>query len=325
MKIQLNPGKYYLIILAMLAFTSCNGQKVASTELLDKLKYDVDRRNYGMQTTFYYPTEISVNDYPILKGLEFFGTNRPAFADIAINRTGEQELKILIDLKNYKKQESPILKIILFKSTANLSVIASEWAEPENKKLIDYELRSDELSQEDLRRGYFVKTIKFNAKIPVQLISSDQSVPLKNSAELLDKLYNALKQLTDDLNSKKGDQVVKAIQKAEYETAQLRGMKREWVLNERKAILSNTFSLLPKDRCELKIYGNGKLAALVEKSKDVIKQSAITSTFKKKNPQSDVLQLYNLYYHQPDERAEMELIKFDGYAITKYGEKTPVP
>ncbi|SHE78893.1 hypothetical protein [Pedobacter caeni] len=317
--------KYYLIILALLAFTSCNGQEIVNTEFLNKLKYDPDRRAYGIQTTFYLPTEISVNDYPILKGYEFFGTNMPAFVDIAINRSGEQELKILIDLKNYKKQESPILKIILFKSTVNLSVIASAWTEPENKKLIEYELRSDGLSQDDLRKGYFAKTIKFKAKIPVQLISSDKSVPLKNSPELLDKLYNAMKQLTDDLNSKKDDQVVKAIQKAEYETAQLRGMKHEWVLNERKAILSNTFSLLPKDRCELKIYGNGKLATLVEKSKDVIKQSAITSTFKKKNPQSDVHQLYNLYYHQPDERAEMELIKFDGYAITRYGKKMPVP
>jgi len=76
--------KYILTIIVLLTLTPCKAQE-PKTELLDKLKYNVDKNNYGIQPTFYYPTEISVNDYPVCRGLEFFGNTVPNFIDIAIN------------------------------------------------------------------------------------------------------------------------------------------------------------------------------------------------------------------------------------------------
>lgn len=311
--------KYILSIIVLLTLASCKGQE-NKPELLDKLKYDVDKSNYGIQPTFYYPTEISVNDYPVLKGLEFFGNTIPNFIDIAINKSGEQELKILIDLKNYKKQGEPILEILLVRSAKGISIISNESNFPEENILVNYELSDDDITQENIKNGYFLKTIKFNAKIPVELPSLNKSVQLKNSPELLDKLYNALTNLTKELNNKNSNNVLEIIQNAEFEVAQLRGMKKEWMLKEREAILSNTFTLLPKDSCEVKIYGNGTIATLVKKSSEIIKQSAVTSKVAKKNsPKGQVVQFYNLYYNIPKGKEELELIRFDGYAITKYG------
>ncbi|QIH34193.1 hypothetical protein [Sphingobacterium sp. DR205] len=310
--------KYYLFIIVLLTFISCKGQE-NKTELLDKLKYNADKSNYGIQPTFYYPTEISINDYPVFRGLEFFGNTIPNFIDIGINKSGEQELKILIDLANYKKQGKPILNILLIRSAKGISIISNETDFPEENILVNFELSDEDITQENIQNGYFLKIINFNAKIPVELSSLNNSVQLNNSPELFDKLYNALAKLTEDLNAKNSKNVLKIIQNAEFEVAQLRGMKKEWMLDERKALLSNTFSLLPKDSCEVKIYGNGKMATLVKKNLEIIKQSAITSKFTTKNsPRGKVIQFYNFYYNVPKGKEELELIRFDGYAITKY-------
>jgi len=115
---------------------------------------------------------------------------------------------------------------------------------------------------------------------------------------------------------------LKITQNAEFEVAQLRGMKKEWILKDRDAILSNTFTLLTKDSCEVKIYGNGTMETLVKKSSEIIKQSTVTSKFAKKNsPKGQVVQFYNLHYNIPKGKEELKLIRFDGYAITKYGKK----
>jgi hypothetical protein len=90
------------------------------------------------------------------------------------------------------------------------------------------------------------------------------------------------------------------------------------MLKEREALLSNTFTLLPKDSCDVKIYGNGTMATLVKKNSEIIKQSAITSKFTKGFPRGKVVQFYNFYYNIPKGKEELELIRFDGYAITKY-------
>ncbi|MEI2273225.1 hypothetical protein OHD16_13825 [Sphingobacterium sp. ML3W] len=310
--------KYYLFIIVLLTFISCKGQE-NKTELLDKLKYNAEKSNYGIQQTFYYPTEISINDYPVFRGLEFFGNTIPNFIDIGINKSGEQELKILIDLANYKKQGKPILKILLIRSAKGISIISNESDFPEENILVNFELSDEDITQENIQNGYFLKIINFNAKIPVELPSLNNSVQLKNSTELFDKLYNALAKLTEDLNNKNSRNVLEIIQNAEFEVAQLRGMKKEWMLDERKALLSNTFSLLPKDSCEVKIYGNGKMATLVKKNLEIIKQPAITSKFTTKNsPRGKVIQFYNFYYNVPKGKEELELIRFDGYAITKY-------
>lgn len=313
--------KYLLFITILLTLSSCKGQE-SRTELLDKLKYDADKSNYGIQPTFYYPTEISINDYPVFRGLEFFGNTIPNFIDNAINKNGGQELKILIDLTNYKKQGKPILKILLVKSAKGVSIISNESDFPEENILVNYELADDDITQENIKNGYFLKTIKFNAKIPVELSSLSKSVQLKNSTALLDELHNALAKLTKDLNDKNSNNVLEIIQHAEFEVAQLRGMKKEWMLKERDALLSNTFSLLPKDSCEVKIYGNGTMVTLVKKSSEIIKQSAVTSKFRKeKSPKGNVVQFYNFYYHVPKGKEKLELIRFDGYSITKYGKK----
>lgn len=306
-----------LSIIVLLTLASCKGQE-SKTEILDKLKYNADKSNYGIQPTFYYPTEISINDYPVVKGLEFFGNTIPNFIDIAINKNGEQELKILIDLSNYKKQGNPILKILLVRSAKGISIISNESDFPEENILVNYELSDDDITQENIKSGYFLKTLKFNAKIPVELSSLNKSVQLKNSTELLDKLYSALTNLTKDLNDKNSNNVLEIIQNAEFEVAQLRGMKKEWMLKEREALLSNTFTLLPKDSCDVKIYGNGTMATLVKKNSEIIKQSAITSKFTKGFPNGKVVQFYNFYYNIPKGKKELELIRFDGYAITKY-------
>jgi len=310
--------KYYLFIIVLLTFISCKGQE-NKTELLDKLKYNAEKSNYGIQQTFYYPTEISINDYPVFRGLEFFGNTIPNFIDIGINKSGEQELKILIDLANYKKQGKPILKILLIRSAKGISIISNESDFPEENILVNFELSDEDITQENIQNGYFLKIINFNTKIPVELSSLNNSVQLKNSTELFDKLYNALAKLTEDLNNKNSRNVLEIIQNAEFEVAQLRGMKKEWMLDERKALLSNTFSLLPKDSCEVKIYGNGKMATLVKKNLEIIKQPAITSKFTTKNsPKGKVIQFYNFYYNVPKGKEKLELIRFDGYAITKY-------
>ena len=312
--------KYILSIIVLLTLASCKGQE-SKTELLDKLKYNVDKSNYGIQPTFYYPTEISVNDYPVFRGLEFFGNTVPNFIDIAINKNGEQELKIRIDLTNYRKLGKPILKILLVRSAKGISIISNESNFPEENILVNYELSDNDITQENTKNGYFLKTIKFNANVPVELSSLNKSVRLKNSPELLDKLYNALTKLTKDLNDKNTNHVLEIIQNAEYEVAQLRGMKKEWMLKEREALLSNTFTLLPKDSCEVKIYGNGAMATLVKKNSEIIKQSAITSKFTEDFPRGKVVQFYNFYYNIPKGQEELELIRFDGYAITKYGKE----
>lgn len=312
--------KYILSIIVLLTLASCKGQE-SKIELLDKLKYNVDKNNYGIQPTFYYPTEISVNDYPVFRGLEFFGNTVPNFIDIAINKNGEQELKIRIDLTNYRKLGKPILKILLVRSAKGISIISNESNFPEENILVNYELSDNDITQENIKNGYFLKTIKFNANVPVELSSLNKSVQLKNSPELLDKLYNALTKLTKDLNDKNTNHVLEIIQNAEYEVAQLRGMKKEWMLKEREALLSNTFTLLPKDSCEVKIYGNGAMATLVKKNSEIIKQSAITSKFTEDFPRGKVVQFYNFYYNIPKGQEELELIRFDGYAITKYGKE----
>ncbi|MDF2476348.1 MAG: hypothetical protein K0S24_1831 [Sphingobacterium sp.] len=312
--------KYILSIIVLLTLASCKGQE-SKTKLLDKLKYNVDKSNYGIQPTFYYPTEISVNDYPVFRGLEFFGNTVPNFIDIAINKNGEQELKIRIDLTNYKKLGKPILKILLVRSAKGISIISNESNFPEENILVNYELSDKDITQENIKNGYFLKTIKFNANVPVELSSLNKSVQLKNSPELLDKLYNALTKLSKDLNDKNTNHVLEIIQNAEYEVAQLRGMKKEWMLKEREALLSNTFTLLPKDSCEVKIYGNGAMATLVKKNSEIIKQSAITSKFTEDFPRGKVVQFYNFYYNIPKGQEELELIRFDGYAITKYGKE----
>lgn len=312
--------KYILSIIVLLTLASCKGQE-SKTKLLDKLKYNVDKNNYGIQPTFYYPTEISVNDYPVFRGLEFFGNTVPNFIDIAINKNGEQELKIRIDLTNYRKLGKPILKILLVRSAKGISIISNESNFPEENILVNYELSDNDITQENIKNGYFLKTIKFNANVPVELSSLNKSVQLKNSPELLDKLYNALTKLTKDLNDKNTNHVLEIIQNAEYEVAQLRGMKKEWMLKEREALLSNTFTLLPKDSCEVKIYGNGAMATLVKKNSEIIKQSAITSKFTEDFPRGKVVQFYNFYYNIPKGQEELELIRFDGYAITKYGKE----
>jgi hypothetical protein len=48
------------------------------------------------------------------------------------------------------------------------------------------------------------------------------------------------------------------------------GNEKEWMLKEREALLSNTFTLLPKDSCDVKIYGNGTMATLVKKNSEII-------------------------------------------------------
>lgn len=313
--------KYFLFIIALLALTSSNGQEI-KPELLDKLKYHTDKSNYGIQPTFYYPTEISINDYPVFRGLEFYGNTIPNFIDVAIHKNGEQELKFLIDLTNYKKNGLPLLEILLVKSAKGVSIISNKADFPKENILVNYELSDDDITQEHINNGYFLKAIKFNAKVPIEVPSLDKSLPLNNSIELLDKLYDALAKLTKDLNNKDSNNVLKIIQNAEFEIAQLRGMKKEWVLTERKALFSNTFALLPKDSCEVKIYGNGKMATLVRKNLDLIKQSAITSNFITQNsPKGKVVQFYNFYYHLPKEKDKLEVIRYDGYAITKYGNK----
>lgn len=311
--------KYYLLTTILLTVIYCQAQNTA--DLLDKLRYNTDKNNYGIQPTFYYPTEISINDYPVFRGLEFFGNTIPNFIDIAINKSGEQELKILIDLTNYKKQAQPILKILLVKSGKGVSIISNESDFPKENILVKFELSDDGITQDNIKNGYFLKTIKFDAKIPVEQPSLEKSVQLKASTELLDQLYNAITKLTDALNNKNNSSVLAIIQNAEFEVAQLRGMEKEWMLNERKALLSNNFKLLPKDSCEVKIYGNGKIATLVKKNSGIIKQSAITSEFTEKYPKGKVTQFYNFYYNLPKGKEELELIRFDGYAITKYGNK----
>lgn len=313
--------KYLLSIIVLLILTSCKGQNI-DNGLLDNLKYNADKVVYGIQPTFYYPTEISINDYPVFRGLEFFGNTIPNSIDIAINKSGEQELKILIDLKNYKKQEKPIFKILLVKSANGISIISNESDFPEENILVNYELYDEDIKQENIKDGYFLKTIKFNAKIPVELSSINKSVQLKNSTELLDKLYYALSKLAKDLNDENSNNILEIIQNAEFEVAQLRGMKKEWMLDEREALLSNNFTLLPKENCEVKIYGNGTMATLVKKNSEIIKQSAITSKFTEENfPKGKVIQFYNFYYNVPKGKEELELIRFDGYAITKYGKE----
>lgn len=309
--------KYYLLIAVLLTIIFCKGQN-NTTDFLNKLKYNAEKNSYGMQLNFYYPTEILINDYPVFRGLEFFGNTIPNFIDNAIYKSGEQELKILIDLTNYKKQKQHILNILVVKSDKEVSIISNESNFPRENILLKYELSDDDINQENINNGYFSKTLKFNAKIPVEIPSLEKSVQLKASKELLDQLYAAITKLTDDLNNKNNSSILPIIQNAEFEVAQLRGMKKEWILNERKALLSNNFKLLPKDSCEVKILGNGKIATLVERNLGIIKQSAITSEFKEKNTNGKVTQFYNFYYNVPKGKEELELIRFDGYAITKY-------
>jgi len=306
---------YALLILMMFSLSSCKSQINDHAELLENLKYDPNKEMYQIAGTNLYPVEITINDYPAGRGLAFFGNQMYYVADIGLQKKGRQTAKVTLDLKNFKPIDSdqPILFVAIYYS----GDISMPSINDEEDVLVHYVLTGKDVTTQDIKNGYITKTFSFEAKeVRTSLDSWKNSKKLTANDALFNQLYEAHEELQSDLNaSDKGDAIEK-MKVAEYETAQLRGAKKEWILEEREALFSNTWKLLPKDSCKLKVYGDGKIATLVKKDGSIISPSAISSNPRSKHGKT--FQILNLYFHIPNNKTDLELTRFDAYAITNF-------
>jgi len=307
---------YILAIVLLFSLSSCKSQINDHAELLENLKYEQGKEMYQIAGTNLYPVEVTINDYPAGRGLAFFGHQMYYVADIGLQKKGRQTAKITLDLKSFKASENnqPILFVaIYYHGDISLPSI-----DDEEDVLVHYVLNEKDITAQDIKNGYITKSFSFEAKeVRTDLDSWKNSKKLASNDALFNQLYEGYETLHADLNASDKGNAIEKMKIAEYETAQLRGAKKEWILDERKSLFSNTWKLLPKDSCRLKIYGDGKIATLVKKDDSIISASAMSSNPGAKHGKT--LQFLNLYFHIPNNKTDFELTRFDAYAITKFG------
>ena len=308
---------FSIAIVLLIGLQSCKSQITDHAELLDNLKHDPDKEMYELTMGNLYPAEVTINDYPTGKGLAYFGNEIYYIADLGLQKKGRQTAKVTIDLKNFKPTESE--KTILFLAVYYSGDISMPSIDDKESVLVHYVLKGKDITAQDIKNGYITKTFTFEAKeVRTNFDSWKKSKKLTVNNALFNQLYDAYEKLTDNLNASDKNDAIEKMKFAEFETAQLRNAKKEWIIDERKAIFSNHWKLLPKDSCKVKIYGDGKIATLVKKDDSIISASAISSNPRAKTERTT--QFLNLYFHIPNDKTDFELTRFDGYAITKFGE-----
>ncbi|WP_231426596.1 hypothetical protein [Pedobacter sp. Leaf250] len=307
---------FTIAIVLLISLQSCKSQVTDHVELLENLKYDQDKEMYQAALTTLYPAEVTINDYPIGRGLAYFGHEIYYIADLGLQKKGRQTATVTIDLKNFKPTESD--KPILFLAVYYSGDVSMPSIDDKEDVLVHYVLLEKDITEQDIKKGSITKTFTFEAKeVRTNLDSWKNSRKLTVNDALFNQLYSEYEKLQTDLNASDKGNAIEKMKVAEFETAQLRNAKKEWIVDERKALFSNHWKLLPKDSCKIKIYGDGKIATLVKKDDSIISVSAVSSNPKSKNERTT--QFLNLYFHIPNNKSDLELTRFDGYAITKFG------
>ena len=75
-------------------------------------------------------------------------------------------------------------------------------------------------------------------------------------------MYARYQSIVEDVNDKNARDFVKKIEVAEYQSAQLRNMEKEWVIKERERFFKNKLNLPPIDSCKLVFTDNGKMVSI---------------------------------------------------------------
>lgn len=263
----------YLFFLILL--TSCSqGQIKEEKGLLDHLKYTKSKLNYSIKVENLYPVEILINGFPIHTVTPRVGG---CYLDFGIEKKGTQKVKLILDLsiiliKDYHpKPNDKILSVQIDESN-----ITNEFYKQNILK--EFELNYSDLKDEDIKRGYLIKEIEFKATIKGNLFEVDSLQDLRNlnQQSLLQQVYDEYKSLLDFVEKKEAVSFVEKFKTTEYQSAQLRNAKKEWVIKEREKLFKNTFHLLPIDSCKLVFTEDGKRVTLGRK--------------------------YNIFYNKPNPR-----------------------
>ena len=245
--------KHLPFLIAVLFLTSCSkGQIKEEVGLTNKLVYNKKSSNYTVHLSNSYQAEIFINGFPIHPILPWVGAT---VLDLGIEKVGTQKLKIILDLnavtleKFAPKPEDEVLNIKLKKGF-------------NDDNAMTFRLLYSDLKDGDFKRGYYVKELEFEAKPAYHFFKEAAYVDLRKQPNLLDSLYARYQSIFNDVNDKNARDFVKKIEIAEYQSAQLRNMEKEWVMKERERFFKNKLTLLPKDSCKLVFTDNGKMATI---------------------------------------------------------------
>jgi hypothetical protein len=311
--------KFIFAALLMLAVIGCKNNK-SDINLVDCIIYDENKTSYMFNITNKYPAEVLINDFPVLHRFDFLGHKVSGSADVGIYTDGTQAFEIIMDLQNFKKEgsEEPILSLIFYKTTPDKSSFDID----EENIIADINIYEDDITTENISNRYFSKELNFEAQPSVNMNAwlESEDMTKQEKDKLLKMVYMSYQDFKDVINNKKIPEFVDMIKIAEYESGQLSNKKAEWLKDEREAWLSNSLQLLPINDCKIKLYGNGKLVTLTTKSNKIISESPIYSSLPAEN-NGKTTQFVNLYYHFPTGSDYPELIRFNAYSVTKFGEK----
>lgn len=307
----------------VITFTSCAQSKQTDNKL-NRVKRNEKVNEYTIRHHSSFPIEIGINDIPVVRQTEYLGTELSTFINWAIPKSGTQILTYTIDLKSYYSradklkelkstygyEEKPEVEIVWFAACCGNSILSA----PENA--MRYDLYFDKLKQSDVDRGFYTDTITFETKVGYNLSDWERGTVLSemNQPLLKEKLYRIYKSMIRNLKKENKTSLDIDWENALYENAVSRNWEKDWAIEEQTGIYSIVPELLPLDSCELKIYGNGRLASLISKEQ-LIPVSALTSTLYNKVFQRNFIQYHNLYFYMPEGSDEFKLIRYDFYSI----------
>ncbi len=245
--------KYSPILIAVVFLTSCSkGQIKEEVGLTNKLVYNKKSTPYIVHLNNSYQAEIFINGFPLHPVLPRAGGT---FLDLGLEKVGTQKLKIILDLnavtlENFAPEpEDEVLTLKLKKGNKE-----------ENEE--NFEVLYSDLKEADFKKGYYVKEIEFEAKPAYHFFKEEEYVDLRKQPNVLDSLYARYQSIINDVNDKNAKGFVKKIEVAEYQSAQLRNMEKEWVIKERERFFKNKLNLPPIDSCKLVFTDNGKMATI---------------------------------------------------------------
>ncbi|WP_026976833.1 hypothetical protein [Flavobacterium tegetincola] len=305
--------KYLLIIVAGLMFTSCSkGQIKEEVGLTNKLVYNEKASSYTVTIYNAYQAQILINGFPILPVLVSQGLT---YLDMGIEKTGTQKLEVILDLsskamKNYTpKGDDKILTIEL-----------DEDDDQDDGIYENFEILYSDLTEEDLKKHYYVKEIEFKAKPAYHFFKEEDYVDLRKEKNLKDSLYARYKAIVADVNDKNAKAFVKKIEVAEYQSSQLRNMKPEWVINERERFFNNKLKLYPIDSCKIRFTENYKMATLqliynpiTREQNALLSAPALRGFWKKESIPYTVTYMHNFYFAKPKSKNHLELLRWNTF------------
>ncbi|TDG36428.1 hypothetical protein EZJ43_07875 [Pedobacter changchengzhani] len=300
--------RYLPILIAVLFFTSCSkGQIKEEVGLTNKLVYNKKNSNYTVHLSNSYQAEIFINGFPIHPVLPWVGAT---VLDLGIEKVGTQKLKIILDLnavtlENFApKPEDQILSINLKKGF-------------DDDNAITFRLLYSDLKDGDFKKGYYVKEIEFEAKPAYHFFKEEAYVDLRKQPDLLDSLYARYQSILYAVNDKNAKAFVKKIEVAEYQSAQLRNMEKEWVFKERERFFKNKLNLPPIDSCKLVFTDNGKMATLglkydisTGKKNAMINFPALSGIWEKGSVPKFIDYYHYFFFAKQKDKNELQLLRW---------------